>query len=431
MVAQGGDVTAQDVEDEVKRSQDELKAEFGRILAPFLEFLKGLKGNDMIPLGGKDVRFELKTLRSEVDLLKQMGGSGFGQAAAGYNPTLGMNAMNLGSMPGSASTPLSTGGINPQAAFLSRIKLLEERMKSVENQLAEKSVTIGGVTFTSPGQAHAWLQLNAPGSGSYIYFLDASSLLTLADAQVAAEGVQEFMSFEAATSKAGYKTAEEAAIATSFKMELPPFFGKDHKPTKLVKDVRRLPAIPTYEVWNPRDGHNGAMYAMATEIKAARDMMMLAARETLPDVAAALAGHCLQESQQFITAMGDWMSTEYQGMMDKFQAQSLGKKLEPTVSAECWRLISASVRALFQDLHNARKAGRGPFASETLKAQGRLWGNLQGIRVMREYVQENFSAHPKMSHVLHCHIRDQAVMRTEFDEVVKELRRDIGKRKMA
>jgi hypothetical protein len=68
----------------------------------------------------------------------------------------------------------------------------------------------------------------------------------------------------------------------------------------------------------------------------------------------------------------------------------------------------------FRDLHKARIAGRGPFLGGD-RVSGILWGSLvQAHRLMQEYLNADFSAHPKCSHILNIHLQDNALMKVDF-----------------
>lgn len=70
----------------------------------------------------------------------------------------------------------------------------------------------------------------------------------------------EVLAFEASAVKSGYSTSEEALVATSFKIELPSFFGNDPEATLASADTRVLPAIKTYAAWDSQDGYTGARH---------------------------------------------------------------------------------------------------------------------------------------------------------------------------
>jgi hypothetical protein len=60
------------------------------------------------------------------------------------------------------------------------LKLLEDRIKGLEERLQDKAVTIGVTTFNSQSFTKAWLAADAGAPGPYIYFMDAHSMINLA-----------------------------------------------------------------------------------------------------------------------------------------------------------------------------------------------------------------------------------------------------------
>jgi hypothetical protein len=122
---------------------------------------------------------------------------------------------------------------------------LEAGLKNLEDQLEASRVDVGGVGFKSHSFTRTWLTTNANGVGAYIYFADAHSLLNLASEDMGSNS--EVLTFQTNAAKSGYASAEEALIASSFKIELPAFFGKDSRNSSASKDMRVLPAVRTFE----------------------------------------------------------------------------------------------------------------------------------------------------------------------------------------
>jgi hypothetical protein len=135
---------------------------------------------------------KLADLRAEVNLLTnqvRMGTRGptFASPAQATAPTTGgqwnLNDMSLGGPSGPPQPQGSTGTVpttTGEGVTIASLKLLEARIKGLEEQLQDKAVTMGVTTFKSQGFTKAWLTANAGAPCAYIYFMDAHSMLNLA-----------------------------------------------------------------------------------------------------------------------------------------------------------------------------------------------------------------------------------------------------------
>jgi len=85
-----------------------------------------------------------------------------------------------------------------------------------------------------------------------------------------------------------------------------------------------------------------------------------------------------------------------------------------------WKLVCYCNRAIFKLMHEARLPGRGPHALGN-KYGSVLWGALQTHRVMQDLASEGFEVHPRLSHILNIHLRDNAVSRSAMDQVLSEM----------
>lgn len=104
-----------------------------------------------------------------------------------------------------------------------RIKVLEDSLKDVQEEMASASVQIGITLFVSRSQVRAWLDLNRCPQRSCLLFLDAMSMLALLhNGSDSAKSTAEFASL---SKKVGYTSPDEALIVTSFNLELPESFG--------------------------------------------------------------------------------------------------------------------------------------------------------------------------------------------------------------
>jgi len=71
-------------------------------------------------------------------------------------------------------------------------------------------------------------------------------------------------------------------------------------------------------------------------------------------------------------------------------------------------------------MHEARLPGRGPHALGDQYGSV-FWGALQTHRVIQELSSEGFEAHPRLSHILNIHLRDNAVSKSAMDRLLAEM----------
>jgi hypothetical protein len=209
--------------------------------------------------------------------------------------------------------------------------------------------------------------------------------------------------------KSGFATSEEALITTSFKIELPSFFGRDVSSNMASCDTRVLPAVKTYDEWDPEDGYNGARHRFTKVVSETKKTMLKGASSGLQGMALLVAIECITSSAGFLDTLGGWITSQQHDLTGRGGSKE-----------HSWKLISHCVRAIFSDLHDARIAGRGIYNKGAETRAGLVWGSLQGLKRMREYLAVGFSAHPKLSHILNLHLQDNALMKHVFETYVLE-----------
>ena len=395
-------------------SKQDILTEMLSSMHPIIEFFSKFSSAKNCP--GDKIEDELNSLKVDVALLKtQTTGapvsSGIGVQAysnSGSGVTWGVTG---------GSTPTSTGLSAPMATNPSsritvgieaRLSTLETKLSSLEEQLIASRVDLGGQVFKSKHSTAAWLLVHAPSSEGFIYFADPHSLLNVGSVDFTS--TTEAITLEAHSHKSGYKSKEEAHVMASFTIELPEIFGKDPKASNASKDTRVLPAVKTYGDWDRGDGYNGARYRYFHKISEGQNTLINASRNHLQGMALMVSHTAIGESALFLQALGNWITQEFQDLVGRGSEE-----------VQAWQLISHCVRAIFSELHQARLPGRGPY-HPTEKASSVVWGCLQGILKMREFMNKGFTSHPFLSHILNMHLRDNVVSRLLHNDLVKKVK---------
>jgi hypothetical protein len=296
-----------------------------------------------------------------------------------------------------------TGGGNEAETF-AKIAVMEAQMHDLKNQMQANAVTIGGKLFKSRADVKSWLVLHAGAAGAYVFFADIHSVMAL-KLGVTLDDAAADADFESKVRKNGYAHTEEARVASSFSRSLPKFFGK---PTPT--EARKLPAIKKPEDWEPKTMGDGARAVLDRGLPAAGRELLASASDFLVGEGLLVAQAAIQSAVKFMTDLSTWISREYLELLKRGGSE-----------AECWGLISHCVRAVFEDLHEARMPGRGPHMTPADRAASSAWGCFQAQLKMQEFEKMGFGAHPTLSYILNIHLRDHTVSRATFELLVARL----------
>jgi hypothetical protein len=354
----------------------EVVASFQPIIALFskLSSDKTVPG-DILDKEIADIRREIAVVRNIVGTSDNItpaaalsGAAASGTIGGGVSWSLG--SMSLGA--GTAGTPAqATRGLPEKSGMASQVasavKALEDRLQDVEDQLQAQTVNMAGLTFKSQILTRTWMTTHAPAAGAYIYFLDAHGMLSLAANE--ADTTRAVLNFAHSAVKGAFATPEEAQVSASFKIALPAIFGSDSASTRVSSDTRALPAMKTPEAWDLEDGYTRAKRRFEEQIKEVKSTMLESVGDHLTGLGRMVAMECIAMAYEFLSK--------------------------------------------FRNLHKTRIAGRGPFLGGD-RASGIVWGSLQAHRLMQEYLDADFSAHPKCSHILNIHLQDNALMKVDF-----------------
>jgi hypothetical protein len=150
------------------------------------------------------------------------------------------------------------------------------------------------VAFRSTNALHSWLITNANGALAFIEIGGGSNL-----------------AYEAAVTKAGYVSPEEAAYQDSYKSNLPKVFGKSAIVGGTRGDTRVLPGIKTNADFESGLGFQSYKLIASNAVKDKANLLRNKAMEDSTTVGFAVASTCISHSEGFVTQLLQWMSTTY------------------------------------------------------------------------------------------------------------------------
>jgi hypothetical protein len=396
---------AEDAEQQAAEQKQEIFETLQRGCNPLFQLFHKLssdenKPGDLMEQKFQRVEKELIRLASEVAGVQKGNkqsltippGNPFGlsSGATGNNTTTTVNPLQGAQSVSNAS----------EARFIS----IEAQLTDLKNQLQAKSVKIGGRMFKSRSEVKSWLAIHARAGPAYVFFMDVHSLMAL-KVKATLEDAAADADFESKVRKIGYTTTDEANVASSFSRSLPAFFGK---PTPI--EARKLPALKTAEAWESKTMVDGAREVLDRALDSAEKELLSISGDFLQGEGLIVAQSCIQSSVKFVTHLSTWMSREYAELLKRGGSEG-----------ECWGLIAHCVRAVFEDLHEARMPGRGPHMTAEDRAASSTWGCFQAQLKMQEYEKLGFAAHPTLSHILNIHLRDHTVSKATFEKILVRL----------
>jgi hypothetical protein len=330
--------------------------------------------------------------------LPHVGGVSWGISAINLNPTAATTPATANSS-FAPVTATSTGLSDVQVK--AKLQNIEEAINNIEAQLVSERVELGGVSFPSRAATKAWIKKEASADIAYVFFLDPHAFLNIGASGATSSAEQ--LSLQASAAKAGYSSAEEALVVSSYKFELPTFFGKE------AKDPRKLPALPDFDIWDSKDGYAGVRYEFRKLVSDTRNEQLANAQLYLTGDGLAVAKAMIQQSAAFLDALEHWISQQYNDLLGQGGSEK-----------ECWQYVCHCVRQIFRTLHEARMPGRG-FLSKDERSVAIVWGALQAHKKVQSLMSQQFSAHPLLSHVLNLHLRQHSVRKMDYDKLYKKV----------
>jgi hypothetical protein len=198
---------------------------------------------------------------------------------------------------------------------------------------------------------------------------------------------------------------EAGMVMVLFHLEIPTFFGKTTS-TSTMHSAKVLPGLDTYKAWDSGDGEHGPRYDLKYKVRSYADTWRQASELNLPQDALAIVQVFLHTAISFVDQVSYWITEFFMDCRNKGANDK-----------ETWKHISHTVREICNILHEARKAGRGQYANASERASGAFWGQIQAFREMEHLSQRSLVSDHRLSHILKFHLIDNAVMRSELNEV--------------
>jgi len=270
-------------------------------------------------------------------------------------------------------------------SLTSRLQVVEEKLKIVENRVVGAGVQLGSYMFQSFDDLLVWVRVNVP-KGRFGLFVDGHSFLeffTLSDHIDTEAGTAAFSNSQ----NAGFSTYIGAQLAISFKNLFPSVFGKGGSAN--VDDSECLPAISNDNKWN--NGSTGLHHQLMRNMNDVSYQLDSSIKKVFKSHlnAKQLAIDCVTASKRFVIDLITFMSQEH----STWQQRGFSTK-------SAWQLVCQIVRRIIEDLQSARISARNVQDWEDVD----FTTTLKCHNIMEAYVKHQFHAHPHVSSVITRHL---------------------------
>ena len=246
-----------------------------------------------------------------------------------------LQASNLHASSGGQQPPNNPNTSNSEIYEL--VSKLQNQLNALEDRVKSESVTIAGYTFGSFSETLDFVKEHVP-NGILDGFHDIVTLLERCTDHYVdyAEGMLTLSQ----SSKAGYDSVEEGKNAYSYELILPRVFGRRKTGSK--ESEFQLPACPSHNGWDPRDGQTGLETRISTQVGHLQIRIDQYIDRTYGSHAAnKLAHSLLTQSCSFWNAFCKWVGSDYARFTN----------MSGCTTSEGWILVSACVYVLFEELY--------------------------------------------------------------------------------
>ena len=227
---------------------------------------------------------------------------------------------------------------------------------------------------------------------------------------------------QAASRKAGHESKEKAMNAHSFTLTLPGVLGKQRVGAKT---KATLPALPSYDHWNPNNGLTGIERDTTKQLSEQVIQAVGYANQVYGDsLANKLALGMISASKNC------WVSLASCGNLEYHRLHSTSG----CTGTKAWSLVSDEVLGFIEELHRAQMQGVNAKRNKDkfVQCARYLWFSLQGHRVMQAFLRVEFRGHPIIAPIVNLHLfkhRVPTAIHNKTVERVKKLREQLGQYK--
>jgi len=146
-----------------------------------------------------------------------------------------------------------------------------------------------------------------------------------------------------------------------------------------------------------------------------RAKMTTSATTNLTGLALLVSSTMVTNSSNFWVVMSTWVTQLYRDLV--------GRGGHPS---DTWKLLSQSMRKIFQELYSVREPGRGRIEAGD-KPAAMVWGCLQGYQRAMTFLGNNIGQDLVLFHILNKHLQDNAAMKMDLTQIRENLSKTMEK----
>ena len=298
------------------------------------------------------------------------------------------------------------------ASLLENYTRLQSQVKNLQEENKESNVEVAGYIFYSMDDFVACFTDEAQGPDEQVGMSDIMALLVATGIDRDTMAVGAKLKEQAESKKAGFHNSEGAYYEESFSCFCPDQFRRQADRDGGDMSRRLLTRFPKFEKFDSRAGSDAAKTVILKKVQD-RVKQLIASHRTLSSRKLFdIKRDILDGSYRFLEQLFTWIAIHYRDQVDEMGAKS---------EKETWEYIQHSVREIFQALYEVRHYGAGRSPAE------QAWYALRGYMLQEEIMAAEFTNHDIVLKVLHQHLKNNVVTKTQFAEEIANLKGLINK----
>ena len=293
------------------------------------------------------------------------------------------------------------------AMILQHYTRLSSQVQNLQEENRESNVEIAGVIFYSMPDFVARFTDEAQGPEEQVGFSDIVALLVSTGPGRDLMEVGTKLKEQTESIKAGFNSAEGAYYAESFSCYCPDQFRKQSDRDGIDMNRRLLTRFPKFDKFDTRTSGASAKSVILSKVQHRAKQLIAAHRPLRSRRLFEMKKEMIEGAVRFLDQLFTWMSIHYRD-----QVAEQGEEAE----SEIWLYIQHSVRDIFQALYEVRHFGVDRAPAE------QAWYALRGHALQEQIMAAEFTNHDIVLKVLHQHLKNNVVTKTQFEKEITALK---------
>jgi hypothetical protein len=321
------------------------------------------------------------------------------QSSAFSNISAGVTAPN--------PTPVHSG-----SALDALKKALMLEINNVSARIDAAAYCVRGRWFRTLDDCIAFSRLHIP-EGQFQWFIDLVAYLQFTTDEIIDTDESQRGEIHEARVK---RTQEQSTVIASFRTGVPPIFGGP----KAGRDAADpYTAIKTPEKWNGHDYLTGvfprairSLKGQTTKLESGMSRELAGHPEAL-----SLATTLLAQSEICFAKLGASVESFYKYLLTTTYGRDPSKTIPKAAQEECWTVAKNMIAVFFTELRRVRVGAETAYTSVDphVRVGHYLWHTLQAHRIMEEFQESTFQAHPLVAPSIVMYLFEHRAPRAEVE----------------